>query len=244
VVDSASIVVRGLPPVWGTPSPSPFVIKLLTWLRMAKIQYELRPLKSPPRSRSKKIPYIELSSGEIVDDSSRIIARISSERGVDLDAGLDAHARAVARLLQATFEGHLYFAGLYDRFATQEGWERTKKDYFRGLPAPLRPAIAWSVRRNATRNLHGQGTGRLPRAEVAELAREDLRAIAGMLGDNPYFLGNAARTIDATALGFLWAISRNPFESACRTALEAHPELVSYIARMRAAYWPDFDARD
>jgi glutathione S-transferase len=243
-VDSAPIVVRGLAPIWGTPSPSPFVIKLLTWLRMAKIQYELRPLKSPPRSRTGKIPYIELPTGEILDDSSRIIARLSSERGVDLDAGLDAHARSVARLLYATFEGHLYFAGLYDRFATSEGWERTKRDYFRVLPAPLRPVVAWSVRRNAIRNLHGQGTGRLPRAEVAELAREDLRAIAAILGDNPYFLGDAVRTIDATGLGFLWAISHNPFESACRTALESHPNLVSYVARIRAAYWSDFDPRD
>jgi glutathione S-transferase len=234
----APIIVRGLPPIWGTPNPSPFVIKLLTWLRMANIEYELRPLRSPPRSRSKKIPYIELPGGEIVDDSSRIIARLSSDRGIDLDAGLDDLARATGRLLHATFEGHLYFAGLYDRFATPEGWARTGRDYFRHIPFPLRPIVAAAVRRGARRNLHGQGTGRLSRAEVGDLARQDLKAIATMLGDKPYFLGETARTIDATALGFLWAMSSNPFESACRAAVESHANLVAHVARMRAAYWP------
>jgi glutathione S-transferase len=237
VETKAPIIVRGLSPIWGTPNPSPFVIKLLTWLRMANIEYELRPLRSPPRSRSKKIPYVELPGGEIVDDSTRIIERLSSDRGVDLDAGLDDVARATERLLQATFEGHLYFAGLYDRFATPEGWERTGRDYFQHLPFLLRPVVAAAVRRGALKNLHGQGTGRLPRSEVADLARQDLRAIAATLGDKPYFLGDAARAVDATALGFLWAMSSNPFESACRAAIESHANLVAYVDRMRAAYW-------
>src|SRR5258708_29994613 len=165
----ARIVVHGLPPIWGTRCPSPFVIKLLTWLRMAKIDHELSALTSRPRSKSKKMPYVELPSGEIVDDSSRIIARLSADHGVDLDAGLDANARATARLLHATLEGHLYFAGLYERFATPEGWVCTGRDYFAKFPVPLRQVGPHLVRRGVLSILHGQGTGRLPRAEVADL---------------------------------------------------------------------------
>ncbi|MCP4807595.1 MAG: hypothetical protein GY913_10285 [Proteobacteria bacterium] len=55
-----------LPPLWGLPSPSPFVVKLETWLRMAEIPYHSRHLSRPPQSRSGKIPYIELVSGELV----------------------------------------------------------------------------------------------------------------------------------------------------------------------------------
>lgn len=235
------IVVRGLPPVWGTPSPSPFVIKVLTWMRMARVEHELVPLRGPPRSNTGKIPYVELPSGEIVSDSSRILARVGKDHGVDLDAGLSERDRALARLLQSTLEGHLYFAaGLYERFATPEGWACTRRDYFRHMPAPIAWLAGLLVRRNALRNLHGQGTGRLPREEVAALARADLDALAATLGDQPFLLGDTARTIDATALGFFWAISSHPFESASRTALESRPNLVAYVARMRAAYWSDW----
>ena len=237
---TAPIIVRGLPPVWGTPSPSPFVIKLLTWLRMAKIDHELRPLASPPRSTTKKIPYVEMPNGEIVSDSGRIIARLSTERAIDLDAGLDDAARATARLLEATFEGHLYFAALYERFVTREGWAFTRRDYFRAAPMAVRTFAPLIIRRGAIRNLYGQGTGRLARADVAELARRDLQAIATTLGSRPYFLGAAPHTIDATALGFLWAISSHPWESACRDAIESHATLVAYVSRMREHVWSGF----
>ncbi len=46
--------------------PSPLVVKLETWLRMAEIPYHSRHLSRPPQSRSGKIPYIELVSGELV----------------------------------------------------------------------------------------------------------------------------------------------------------------------------------
>src|SRR5262249_8571094 len=105
--NSDAIIVRGLPPIWGAPSPSPFVIKLLTWLRMAGVEHPLRPLTSPPRSETKKVPYIELPNGDVVADSARIIARLSKERGVDIDAGLDERSRATAQLVYATLEGHL-----------------------------------------------------------------------------------------------------------------------------------------
>jgi glutathione S-transferase len=241
MTDIAPIIVRGLPPIWGAPSPSPFVIKLLTWLRMAGIAHQLKPLDLPPRSTTGKIPYIELPSGEVLADSSRIIARLSKERGVDLDAGLDGRSRATAQLVHSTLEGHLYFAaGLYERFASPEGWAHTRRDYFRNLPMPMRAVAPLLARRNALRNLHGQGTGRLPRDEVAAIARADLRALSATLGESAYVLGDRPHTVDATALGFLWAISSHPFESASRAALESHANLVEYVARMRARCWADF----
>lgn len=232
-----AIVVRGLPPVWGTPSPSPFVIKLLTWMRMAGVEHELLPLRGPPRSSTRKIPYVELPGGEIVTDSGHIIARLARDRAIDLDEGLDDGARAKARLLEATLEGHLYFCGLYERFVTPEGFACTRRDYFRHAPRLVRALLPYVLRRAQRKNLHGQGTGRLTRAEVGEIARADIAAIATTLGGSDFFLGPRPRTIDATALGFLWALSSHPFESACREAIESHPALVAYVARMRSAFW-------
>jgi hypothetical protein len=163
--------------------------------------------------------------------------RIARERGVDLDAGLDDTSRAMSQLVTCTIEEHLYFCGLHARFATPEGWSHTKRDYFAHMPLPARIIAPFLVRRLVMRNLHGQGTGRLTRDEVEERARRDLHALSIVLGDRPYFLGEAPHTVDATALGILWAISCTPFESAAKTAIASHPNLVAYTARMKERYW-------
>src|SRR5688500_19262684 len=92
--DAAAVTVWGLVPTWGAPSPSPFAIKLQTWLRMAKIEHRARVLKSPPRSSTGKVPYVELDNGRRLADSQSIIETLGRERGVDLDVHLDAAARA------------------------------------------------------------------------------------------------------------------------------------------------------
>jgi glutathione S-transferase len=199
----------------------------------------LNLISSPPRSASGKIPYVTLPNGEILADSSLIIARLCRDHRVDLDADLSAPERAQAHLVSCMLESHLYFAQLYERFATPEGFACVRRDYFAHLPWPLRALAPLVVRRRALANLHGQGTGRLAREEVAELARADVLTLATVLGDRPHLLGAQPRTVDATALGFLWAATSHPFESAVRTAIESHPNLLDYLARMRAAHWPD-----
>ena len=111
MTDAAPIKVWSLPPLWGTPSPSPFAIKLMTWLRMADIPYVAPTMMGPPRSRTKKIPYIELENGETVADSSQIIERLTRDRGIALDDGLDTRQRALAHTIRRTVEEHLYSAG-------------------------------------------------------------------------------------------------------------------------------------
>lgn len=234
------IIVWGLPPIWGSPSPSPFVIKVLTWLRMAGIEHELAPLRAPPRSKTKKVPYVTLPNGEIVSDSTQIIARLSADHGVDLDAKLDEAQRARALLIQRTIEDHLYFAGVYERFATPEGFAYTRRDYFREMPAAIRWLVPWLVKRGAMKNLRGHGLGRQSPDAIFASARADIDALAVTLGDSPYFLGENATTIDATALGSLWALSSHPWKSPLRAAVEARPKLVSYVERMRSAYWSDW----
>jgi glutathione S-transferase len=137
-------------------------------------------------------------------------------------------------------ETSLYFAGLYDRFATPAGWSCVSRDYFAHMRFPLRAIAPHLIRRGALRNLHGQGTGRLAASDVADLARRNADALATTLGRRPFFLGDEVHTVDASAFGLLWAISSNPFESAVRSAVERHVNLREYVARLRARYWPEY----
>lgn len=232
--------VVGLPPTWGAPSPSPFAIKLQTWLRMAKIEHEAVLLKAPPKSSTGKVPYVELPDGRRLADSQVIIETLARERGVDLDAHLDAAARARGHLVRRTLEESLYFGSVWERFMTKEGFAYVARDYFRLAPWPVRKIAPDMIRRNIVRILHGQGTGRLPPAEIAARARADVDAVATTLGDSPYLLGSEPSTFDASMFGFMWAIHSIPYPSYTRDAMLAHPNLLAYLERMRARYWSDW----
>ncbi len=236
---SAPIVVHGLGPLWGAPDPSPFVTKLLTWLRMAEIPYTRAPLTGPPRGSTKKIPYVELPGGELLDDSTRIIARLTADRGVQLDADLDAQQRAHALLLQRTCESHLYFAALHERWIDDAGYAHVKAGYFASMPAPLRAVALVVARRGAKKNVHGHGLGRLPHDEIIARGRADLDAIAQTLGDRPYALGDAPHGVDAMLLGFLWTLQSHPFPSRLKEHVDGDDVLGAYATRMRDRYWAD-----
>ena len=81
---SATIVLHQFAPMYGLPNPSPFCIKLETYLRLAKLEYTVATLKGPPRSPTGKAPYIEID-GEVLCDSGLIVAELERPRAALLD---------------------------------------------------------------------------------------------------------------------------------------------------------------
>jgi glutathione S-transferase len=85
------IKVFGLAKTWDFPDASPYVCKLVMWLRLAGLAYELHYVPWPEmieRAPRKSVPWIEDSDGEVIHDSQRIIDRLTEKRGIKLDARL------------------------------------------------------------------------------------------------------------------------------------------------------------
>lgn len=99
----------------GFSDASPYVCKLVMWLRLAKLDYQLIYVPWPEmieRAPRKSVPWIEDVDGEVIHDSQRIIDRLSSKHGVTLDAHLSRRERAQMRAWQRLLEDHYYWAGL------------------------------------------------------------------------------------------------------------------------------------
>lgn len=221
---------------WPLPSPSPFCLKLETWLRMVGLPYELDPREGPPRSRSGKLPYVTLPDGAIVDDSQRILERLTSEHGLTLDAHLDEDQRATSLLVRRLVEDHLYFATLASRWLDDRLWHETARAYFGHLPWPLRAVVPWFVRRKVRRDAWGHGVGRRPLEEVYAHAVDDLQALSHVLADQPFFLGRPCTT-DAVVFGTLENIRAVPLDWPGKHALDDLDNLLAFCDRMRAEYW-------
>lgn len=229
------LTVWTLPPVWGTPAPSPFVIKLLLWLRMAKIPHRLEVLQGPPRSPTGKIPYVTLPDGTMLHDSGLILAELGRRFSIDLDRDLSPIQRATGHAVRRMVEEHLYFVGAWERWTPPEARAVTVRDYFAHLPPGIRQIAGWMAWRGMRANLHGQGLGRLTPEQIRAAGRADVQALAHLFV-GPYFLGPPS-TVDATVAAFLWALSASPIANPVQAALRDQAELTTYVDRMKQEFF-------
>jgi glutathione S-transferase len=75
---------------------------------------------------------------------------------------------------------------------------------------------------------------------VHAFGKRDLDALAGILGDRAYVLGDRPSTIDATAFAFLSSILDFPVVTPLTVAIRAHDNLVAFHRRMREQYLADW----
>jgi glutathione S-transferase len=95
------------------------------------------------------------------------------------------------------------------------------------------------IRRAMRKKLHEQGTGRHSREEAMALGKADWTALAELLGDKPFFLGDQPRTIDCTLFAFVEAVVPFPVDSPIKQAITKHANLIAYRDRIRARWWKD-----
>lgn len=82
-------------------NPSPYVLKLQTFMRMANIEF-VHDYKNPV-GRKRKMPWIELD-GKDYCDSTFIIEFLTEKYNVQIDSHLTDEQRASARVIQKTVE--------------------------------------------------------------------------------------------------------------------------------------------
>lgn len=230
------IALYQFPSMWGLPNASPFCMKIETYLRMTNLPYEIihADVRKAPKA---KLPYIA-DNGRVVADSGFIVEYLQARYGDTLDAALTPAQRAHALALRRLLEEHLYFATAYARWVALENWRVTKPAYFGFMPPLVRRIVPELIRKRVIRDLYGQGVGRHSTAEIYALGCADISALSDTLDDKPYFMGDAPTSLDASAYATLANILLAPTVSPLKAHAQALPNLVSYVARMQARYFP------
>ena len=227
---------------WGSPSLSPFCAKLECYLRMADIAYK-PALFGRGEAPKGKMPYIKMS-GSIVGDSQLIIEdlerRLAAEGKHPLDEGMSPRDAAIARLVRRTLEEATYFVTMYARWKTDDGYAIQREEFKKWIPGIIIPFI----RRDIAKKLHHQGTGRHSLEEVLAMGIADWTAISELLGDRPFLLGDAPRTVDATVFAFLDGTLSYPLDTPLKKHVQGLANLVAYRKRIRERWWTDLPAVD
>jgi len=222
-----------LPSVWGQPSASPFCTKLETWMKLAKIPYEI-DFPMQPGSKG-KWPYIELN-GEIISDSTIIIERLTKEFNVTIDSSLSPVEQAISLAYQRAIEEHLYFGVVYIRWI--ENFSIIRPLYFKTLPWLLRYIIpTYLVLPKVKQSLYGQGMSRYSRDEITKKCLDDLKSISVYLGNKPYFFGNEPRTIDVIIYSFVSSLVSVPLDDPVKEGAKKMDNLIAHCNRINSLVW-------
>lgn len=221
---------------WDLPNASPFCFKVENYLRMAKLPYQVK-VADPRKTPKGKLPMID-DQGTKVCDSVHIVAHLEQTKGAPLDAGLSSEDLARAHVIRRTLEEGLYWCLVYSRWIEDAGFALARDVLLKpALPPILRSFLPGVIRGQIKKSLHAQGTGRHGRDEIYAIGKADLDALATLLGGRPFFLGDTARSIDASAHAFLGIILWAPPDNPLKAHLKTHANLVGYCERMKARYY-------
>lgn len=230
------IILYQLPAAFGVPNPSPYCLKLETFLRLAGLDYQVRSVGNPRLAPKGKLPYIELD-GEAIADSAIIQRRLAERFPLTLDAHLDTVGRARALAIARLCDEHLALLLLYFRWLDAEGWRQIRSGFFGGLPLPLRQVVPPLVRRRMRQALWAQGLGRHSSDELLTFGREDLQALTNLLGTAPFFGGRRPCSADAAAYGILANLLLCLLDTPLNRLAREFPPLLAYCERLRARVW-------
>jgi glutathione S-transferase len=219
------------------PDTSPFVLKTEVQLQMAGLAYA-RVSAIPPQAPKGKLPYID-DHGVVVTDSTFIRAHVERTCGIDLDAGLDAVQRAQAWAIERMLEDHLYFAMVWFRWLEPGNFAKGPAHFADSAPEDQRERVRGELQARKQAELHAQGLGRHAPAEIAQLGIRSIDALAVLLGDKPWLMGEAPSAVDATAFGMLACVLTPFFDTPLRRAAQAHANLTAYVARLMQRYYPE-----
>jgi glutathione S-transferase len=229
---------------------SPFAIKLESFLRINKIDYEC--VYTSKFGSKGQIPYVKIGNEELCD--SNVIIRYLQNHCETTDASTTTpQERATTHATIRMLEEHTAQIGFHYRYGLQMPAFHEKLDLGKRLfeadkstkgsmisKAFLMGAPASTLKKSKARNLL-----RHSEAEIWQFSCDDLQALSILLGDGPYFFGKASPTLlDCAVFGHLSQFLYIPIDfPQARYMKDECPNLVAFVERFRESYWPDWESK-
>lgn len=212
-------------------NPSPFCMKVETYLRMAGLPYRTEETLDLRKAPKGKLPWI-MDGGRAIADSQHIVDHLQRAHGRPLLEPVDADDPATAHAMRRMLEESLYFALVYARWMYPPGWRQTRRLFFGALPAPARAVVAPMAHRGMVKQLRAQGYGRHEADDVFAMGAADLSALDRYLSDRSWASGDRPGLLDAIAYAFVCNIVEVPIDTPLARHARGCSALMQHVDRM------------
>ncbi|ALF52034.1 hypothetical protein ACX27_02875 [Nostoc piscinale CENA21] len=230
------------PPLWGLPSFSPACMKLETWLRMAKLNYQSDTSLNFAIAPKGKIPFIEYQ-GKLIGDSTLIIEMFKLEAGIDLDANLTPTERAISLAFRRMIKENIYWGEAYIRYQVPENWQVYREALINILSPVVLAAECELIVADACETictqLYNQGMGRHSDQEIYQIITADFQALSDFLADKLFFMGEQPTTLDATAYAYVGNLIKPSLKHSIVDYVLQLENLCQHYERMNQLFFSD-----
>lgn len=214
-------------------APSPFCMKVRSILSYKGVPYERVAVLGPSlmelmrRSSVGKVPALDIDGHMVVDstDIAHELERLFPEPSI---MPADERLRGLSHALEDWSDEALYFLGLYFQWIDPCGKPMVRKAFG---STPLGVAARMFYQRRIAKQLRGQGTGRKSARQIVADLKRELTALTGMLGCQPYLLGERPYLCDFAVNAQLVYMTRPPTSAEILREFSA---LGGYMNRMKA----------
>jgi len=224
-------------PQWGIADPSPYCVKLESYLRFAGIEYtapnfKLSFFKMAPKG---KFPFVKTEEGKVIGDSNLIIDDLIHNGAKNPDAVLSVEEKAISKSFHRLLDENFYWALLYSRWIDEPGWTIVSDMFFGDVPKLMRPLVEKKQQKKILSYLYGQGIGRHSHDEIMMIARQDIQALSDYLGDKNYFFGKDSLTfIDLCLHSYIINMVEAPIENDLKKIIMEKDNLISHARRIQS----------
>ena len=221
----------------GMYDPSPFVLKVAAFMRMANVPFSFNGnVNHVFKAPKKKLPYIN-DNGTLVCDSTFIISYLKTHYATEFDAHLTAQQQACAHLIGKSLDENFYWCLVYFRWIDAASWPAVKTALFGRLPFVLRSVVPLVARRGVARQVFNQGMGRHSKDEVLAISRDTLDALSVLIGDQPFCFGDKPFSLDATVYAFLAEAILVKLDNAFTRQARQYDNLQRYCDQIHQRYF-------
>ncbi len=227
-------------PAWTVPCISPYVTKVINYMKMVGIEHEIIDqdlTRLDEETPFGKLPKID-DGDETVADSTAIIKYLKGKYGDPLDSGASDREKAEMHAWNRLIDEHLYWTSVIQpRWRETPNWEI----YLRiiagtdDVPPPLQAFADDFRHRIVTEFMHG-GWGRMSGDVIYQRAREDIDALDARIGGNGFVMGEEPRSIDAAVSSILRHIIDTPFNFDTKDYAAGKANLAGYLERIKQRF--------
>ena len=223
---------RGFKPAFGLPDPSPFVLKVLLYMRVHNIEFDLKPGDSR-KTPHKKIPVLE-HNGQIIPDSELILDYL--EHTYSIVEQLNPEQHSIGQFIVRALDSNVYWSVVYSRWLTEKNAPIIKETFFGEIPSLVRKPLFAMVQKSVKRDLFGHGIGRMEPDSIYKLAKKDIDSLANLLGEKKYLFGDSITRYDCAAAAYVAQMLPTTIDTPHSEMVSAHPNLISLWQRFKDEY--------
>lgn len=215
---------------------SPYCAKVAMWLDMSGLEYR-RSFMPPNKTPNKKLPAVK-DGGELMIESTRIIATLDERYGLGFDADLSDAQLAHRDELHALLDDRLYIMALRSRWKEQSEWghqSRSLTEFFtkNKVPRLLQPVLKYVTRRGAVAQVNAHPVGKLSVRDYIEQSHEVFQKLDQTVSGEGFVFGDKPTSIDATLAAFLEGCIDYPPTGEFAKAANQYPALRAYVTRFK-----------